>query len=73
MRIPPLEVLLSWPTPNYDNPPTRGRASLIFNIIFITLVLIAVILRLYCRIRVRQWFGMDDVMIAPALVSNTHI
>ncbi|OAL56539.1 hypothetical protein IQ07DRAFT_554538 [Pyrenochaeta sp. DS3sAY3a] len=37
MRLPPVEVLLSWPTPNYENPITRGNALIIVNSIFISL------------------------------------
>ncbi|GAB1738464.1 hypothetical protein NU219Hw_g3270t1 [Hortaea werneckii] len=66
MRIPPLEVLSTWPTPNYDDPKTRGQASLIVNIIFLFLVLVAVALRVYSRTSVRRWFGLDDVMIGLA-------
>ncbi|KAI6849304.1 hypothetical protein KC327_g772 [Hortaea werneckii] len=66
MRFPPLEVLSTWPTPNYDNPETRGEASLIVNIIFLFLVLVAVALRVYSRTSVRRWFGLDDIMIGLA-------
>lgn len=69
MRFPPLEVLSTWPTPNYDDPKTRGQASLIVNIIFLFLVLVAVALRVYSRTSVRRWFGLDDIMIGLATVS----
>ncbi|KAI6843738.1 hypothetical protein KC340_g880 [Hortaea werneckii] len=68
MRIPPLEVLSTWPTPNYGNPETRGQASLIVNIIFLFLVLVAVALRVYSRTLVRRWFGLDDIMIGLATI-----
>ncbi|KAI7537592.1 hypothetical protein KC331_g10845 [Hortaea werneckii] len=66
MRFPPLEVLSTWPTPNYDDPKTRGQASLIVNIIFLFLVLVAVALRVYSRTSVRRWFGLDDIMMGLA-------
>ncbi|KAI7234261.1 hypothetical protein KC365_g6034 [Hortaea werneckii] len=66
MRFPPLEVLSTWPTPNYDDPKTRGQASLIVNIIFLFMVLVAVALRVYSRTSVRRWFGLDDIMIGLA-------
>lgn len=68
MRLPPLDVISNWPTPNYENPDTRGSASLIVNVIFIILVGITVALRFWCRTAVKQWFGADDVMIALATV-----
>ncbi|RMY26120.1 hypothetical protein D0867_00258 [Hortaea werneckii] len=68
MRFPPLEVLSTWPTPNYDDPKTRGQASLIVNIISLFLVLVAVALRVYSRTSVRRWFGLDDIMIGLATI-----
>ncbi|KAK5705189.1 hypothetical protein LTR97_002306 [Elasticomyces elasticus] len=67
MRIPPLSVLLTWPTPNYVDPVTRGNASLVVNVIFTTLVILAVALRFYCRFSAGALrFGWDDAMIALA-------
>jgi hypothetical protein len=71
MRIPPLSVIVTWPYPNYDDPVTRGNASLIVNIIFIALVLLAVGLRFYCRASAGALrLGWDDAMMALALVSQ---
>ncbi|KAF1925645.1 uncharacterized protein M421DRAFT_12953, partial [Didymella exigua CBS 183.55] len=67
MELPPLSVILSWPLPNYNDPVTRGNALVIANAIFLTLVLIVVSLRLYCRLAVRIWFGPDDLFILAAL------
>lgn len=69
MQIPPLDVLLAWPSPNYENPKTRGEALLVLLIIFSILVVAAVIARFYSRIVVKKWYGLDDTMIALALVS----
>ncbi|KAK5704703.1 hypothetical protein LTR17_021659 [Elasticomyces elasticus] len=68
MRLPPLPVILTWPTPNTVNPITHGPALLIVNIIFISLVTTAVVGRLYSRIVVKQWFGMDDSLILLAFL-----
>lgn len=68
MRTIPPEVLLSWPTPNYTNPVTKGNALVVVNSIFIVLVVIVVGLRLYTRIWIKRWFGLDDVFIVLALV-----
>ena len=61
-------MLLSWPTPNYANPVTRGDALLIVNSVLIALVVITVGLRLYTRLIIKRWFGLDDVFILLALV-----
>lgn len=68
MREIPLDVFLSFPLPNYKNPPTRGPALTIVNAILIALVIIAVLLRLYTRLFIKRWFGSDDVFIVFALV-----
>lgn len=68
MRIPPLSVIETWPTPNYSDPNTRGPSSLILNIVFIAMVMVAVAIRYYCRLCIKKWFGWDDIMIAMALV-----
>lgn len=70
MRLPPLEIILTWPTPDYIDPPTRGDALLIVNSIFITLVIVTVSLRLYTRLAIKRWFGLDDVFILLALVQS---
>ncbi|CAK3894328.1 unnamed protein product [Lecanosticta acicola] len=68
MRIPPVEVILSWPTPNYLDPPTRGEALLVLMVLFSALVLIAVLGRFYSRVIVKKGFGWDDSMIVLALI-----
>ncbi|KAK5111136.1 hypothetical protein LTR62_005335 [Meristemomyces frigidus] len=68
MRIPPVAVLLTWPAPNYVDPVTHGPALLIVNAIFITLVCVAVTGRLYSRLVIKPWFGIDDTLILFAWV-----
>ncbi|KAH9863176.1 hypothetical protein IAQ61_009453 [Plenodomus lingam] len=68
MRLPPYEVLISWPRPNYDSPVTRGNALVLVNSIFLGLVVITVGLRLYTRLAIKRWFGLDDVFILLALL-----
>jgi hypothetical protein len=70
MRLPPADVLLSWPTPNYHNPVTRGPALVIINYIFASIAFITVLLRLYTRTIIKRWFGVDDVFIIIALVGT---
>lgn len=69
MQIPPIEVILSWPTPNYDHPETRGDALLILMVIFTIMVVLACLGRFYSRIIIKHWFGWDDGFIIVALVS----
>lgn len=68
MQLPPLDVIIHWPTPNYENPETRGNALLALLIIFSLLVLLAVSGRFYSRFMIKNWFGWDDGMISLALV-----
>lgn len=72
MRDIPLEVVLSFPLPNYTHPQTRGEALIIVNAIFISLVVIAVSLRFYTRIFIKRWLGSDDYLIGLSLVRNTY-
>lgn len=72
MRLPPFEVLLSWPTPNYTNPETRGYALLVVNLIFISFALFMALSRFYTRIFIRKWFGLDDVFLLAALVCKSR-
>jgi hypothetical protein len=65
--IPP-EVIASWPKPNYVNPQTRGPVVYIINGIFFSLATLTVGVRLYTRIFVRRWFGLDDFFIILAYV-----
>jgi hypothetical protein len=70
MKLPPIAVLMSYPTPNYINPHTRGSSLIIVNAVFLGIATIVVLLRLYTRLFVRRWFGLDDVFICCAFVSN---
>lgn len=65
-------MILEWPPPNYAHPQTRGSALLIVNLIFTTLVIIAVVGRFYSRLVVKKWYGIDDTMMAFALVYDSN-
>jgi hypothetical protein len=69
MRDIPIEVLASWPPGNYVNPQTRGDSLIIVNAVLMSLVTFVVFLRLYVRIYLLRWFGIDDLFIIIALVS----
>ena len=68
MRDIPLSVYREWPSPNYQDPSTRGNALLVINIIFLTLVTLSIAIRLWSRFKVKYQSGMDDVMIVLAYV-----
>ncbi|EME48664.1 hypothetical protein DOTSEDRAFT_67641 [Dothistroma septosporum NZE10] len=68
MQIPPLDVVVSWPIPNYDDPTTRGDALLVLLIFFSVLVFFAIIGRYYSRVVIKKWFGWDDAMISLAFI-----
>jgi hypothetical protein len=61
-------VAVHWPTPNYTHPHTRGPELYIINSIFLFIATFCVATRLYTRISIRNWFGLDDVFISIALV-----
>jgi hypothetical protein len=73
MRLPPTDVLLKWPIPNYEDPVTRGPGLAIVNYVLISITIIFVALRLYTRIFIKRWFGLDDVFIIVALVSTMAV
>ncbi|THV52343.1 hypothetical protein BGAL_0082g00330 [Botrytis galanthina] len=71
MRIPPPQVLSTFPQPNYIDPVTRGPVLLIITAVFLPLVYIVVGLRTFTRIHLSKHFGIDDVFLLIALVPTT--
>ncbi|THZ19006.1 hypothetical protein D6C89_07985 [Aureobasidium pullulans] len=68
MQLPPTSVLVNWPTPDYEHPKTQGLPLVIVNVIFMTLISLAVPLRLYGRFRNKGRLGWDDFNMAIAYV-----
>lgn len=68
MRLPPPQVLLTWPTPNYVDPLTRGNDALIVNIVCLSFAFVVTLLRLYTRLKITYSPGLDDALIVIALV-----
>lgn len=68
MRFPPLDVLKSWPTPNYIDPVTRGWENRIIIISLFPLVFLAISVRVFTRLRISRSFGLDDWLILAAIV-----
>jgi len=69
MPLVPPSVVALWPKPNYENPETRGPEVTIVGSVFLALATLAVGIRLYTRIFVRHWIGLDDILVAISLVS----
>ncbi|KAL2003971.1 hypothetical protein VTN02DRAFT_1267 [Thermoascus thermophilus] len=68
MKLPPPDVLATWPKPNYVDPVTRGDALLIVNIVSISLSFSVVLLRIFTRLRITGSFGTDDALIIAAML-----
>ena len=72
MRLPPPEVMASWPTPNYIDPVTRGPALIIVVVLALTIGVICLGLRLYIRTRILRNLDWDDwLMVAGAVYIRT--
>jgi len=71
---PPSQQLRQWPTPNYVDPERRGPELIVVNSIFLAFATVFIALRLYTRLFVRKWFGIDDIFILLAYVylSTVH-
>ncbi|KAI5808650.1 hypothetical protein DFH27DRAFT_233961 [Peziza echinospora] len=52
--------LASWPTPNYVNPVSRAKASLVVVGVLLPLAVLIMAGRLYTRIRIVKTVGLDD-------------
>ena len=70
MGTPPLEVIESWPAPNYVDPETRGQSVLVVNITLLVLCLIVLAARLWSRLVIIRAPGLDDLLITIAIVSS---
>ncbi|KAI0971876.1 hypothetical protein F4678DRAFT_432375 [Xylaria arbuscula] len=66
MRIPPVEVIASWPKPNYINPESRAPVGRVVGSILLVLVTIVLAIRLYSRKQLTKGCGLDDIFICLA-------
>jgi hypothetical protein len=74
MRLPPPEVVASWPTPNYTNPEKQAPTLLIVELTTLSIALICLVLRLYIRRKKLGKLELDDwLMIAAAVRVGTPI
>lgn len=69
--LPPPSILSTWPTPNYVDPVTRSDRGPIFCTIIAAITVVCVALRLWTRAVVLRSFGLDDWLIAWAVVGYT--
>lgn len=69
MRLPPPEVMATWPKPNYVNPETRGSTLIVVEILTLFLAVTCVALRLYVRIVMMRKTDWDDWLMVGASVS----
>ncbi|KAF1813239.1 hypothetical protein P152DRAFT_448560 [Eremomyces bilateralis CBS 781.70] len=69
MRKVPAAVMDRWPAPNFVNPESQANKMLISIYICIIIIIFVLLLRLYSRIYVAKFFGMDDWMIVPAAIT----
>jgi hypothetical protein len=67
--IVPTSVLRTWPAPNYVDPPVRGPEFYVVGGIFLGTATAMLVARLYARLFVRRWFGLDDALIIFSWVS----
>jgi hypothetical protein len=67
---PPLTVILSWPNPNYVNPPRHGWGLTIGIVVISALAVLTVCARMWARLRLQKNGGIDDVFIVAALVGE---
>ena len=68
IRVPPIGVVLSWPVANYVNPIKRGNEIYAVGLVFFALSTITLTLRLFARLYIRKWFGLDDFCVCFAWV-----
>ena len=67
--IPPPEVFITWPTPNYIDPPSRANEMVAVEVPFLILATAVVGMRFYTRARIiRHGLAMDDYLTLGALV-----
>ncbi|KAF2186364.1 hypothetical protein K469DRAFT_573631, partial [Zopfia rhizophila CBS 207.26] len=66
---PPLEIIASWPPPNYTDSPTRPKRVLVVACTSGPLTIPLLFARLWTRIRIQPNIGRDDWLVVAAIVS----
>lgn len=70
MQIPSSAIVSQWPAPNLTNPETQGPAAIIITSLLLGLVTILLAIRIYTRVWISKGFGLDDILILFAYVSE---
>jgi len=65
-----MEVIASWPHPNYDNPDTRAPDPIVGGVITLTGALVFLGLRMYVRLGIMRRTELDDWVMVVAAVSE---
>ena len=65
---PPLEVMATWPTPNYRHAVTRPQTMPILACVLGPITICLLLARLWVRICMQKNAGMDDWLMVAALV-----
>jgi len=65
---PPLDVIISWPKPNYVNPATRDWTGPVILLTAIALTIIVFVMRIWARLVVGRNLGLDDLLISLAMI-----
>lgn len=67
---PPLDVIFSWPKPNYAHPESAGNGIVVVSLFLTSVATTLVSLRLYSRICLIHQPGLDDMLIVVGLVRH---
>jgi hypothetical protein len=71
MQLPPADVILSWPTPNYTNPSdVHGLAVILVVCTFLPITAFIVGLRCYTRLFICRSFGADDFCLLCSVLAT---
>lgn len=65
---PPIDVIRSWPEPNYVNPETHGPGLMVVACMLPAIAIGVVGTRLYARFKITRAPGIDDALVVCALV-----
>jgi hypothetical protein len=65
---PPPSVIASWPQSNYVDPDARGKELIVFSGVLGIASLLAVVSRIYVRVKIQKRLGTDDYCLVLGLV-----
>jgi hypothetical protein len=66
---PPPSVIASWPKPNFVNPVTQDWTVAAILLMFLSVTFLIVCARFWARLVIAKNAGLDDILIAIAMVS----